>query len=140
MGTDRRVKIVSTLGPAVAGQERLRDLLTAGADMVRINAAHGSPDDRARLIDDVRAAAAEVGKLGPILFDLRGLKIRTGPLEGDEPIPFARGSEVVIHAEPVTTIPGRIGIDYPNLLDVIQPGSRLLISDGLIELMVQRIE
>lgn len=140
MGTDRRVKIVSTLGPAVAGQDRLRDLLTAGADMVRINAAHGSPDDRARLIDDVRAAAVEVGKLVPILFDLRGLKIRTGPLGGDEPIPIARGSEVVIHPEPVPTQLGRIGIDYPNLLDVIQPGSRLLISDGLIELMVDRIE
>src|SRR3954451_15375428 len=101
VGTDRRVKIVSTLGPAVAGQDRLRELLTAGADMVRINAAHGSPDDRARLIDDVRAAAAEVGKLVPILFDLRGLKIRTGPLGGDEPIPFARGSEVTILPEPV---------------------------------------
>jgi pyruvate kinase len=140
VSTDRRVKIVTTLGPAVAGQERLRDLLNAGADVVRINAAHGSPEDRARLIDDVRQASLDVGKSVPILFDLRGLKIRTGSLEGEEPVPFARGSNVVIHSEPVPTIPGRIGIDYPNLLDVIQVGSRLLISDGLIELMVDRIE
>jgi pyruvate kinase len=108
--------------------------------MVRINAAHGTSEDRARLIDDVRTAATDVGKMVPILFDLRGLKIRTGPLSGDEPVPFARGSEVVIFAEPVPTQPGRIGIDFANLLDVIQPGSRLLISDGLIELMVDRIE
>lgn len=140
VGTERRVKIVATLGPAVGGRERLRDLLLAGTDMVRINAAHGSPEDRARLIDDVRGAAGDLNKLVPILFDLRGLKIRTGPLAGEEPVPFARGSEIVIYPEPVPTSPGKIGIDYPNLLDVIQPGSRLLISDGLIELMVDRYE
>lgn len=140
MTSERRVKIVATLGPAVAGRERLRELLSAGADMVRINAAHGTPEGRAQLIDDVRGASAELGKLVPILFDLRGLKIRTGSLIGDEPVPFARGSEVVIYPEAIPTQPGKIGIDYPNLLDVIQPGSRLLISDGLIELMVQRIE
>lgn len=140
MGADRRVKIVATLGPAVAGKERLRELLVAGADMVRINAAHGNPDDRARTIDDVRTVAGELGVMAPILFDLKGLKIRTGPLEGEEPVPVARGSEVQIVPEPVPTKPGRIGIDYPQLFDVIQPGTRLLISDGLIELMVAEIK
>ncbi len=140
MSTERRVKIVATLGPATAGRERLKELLRAGADMVRINAAHGSPEERARMIDDVRAAAGELGKMIPILFDLRGLKIRTGPLANNEPVPFARGSEVIVVPEPVPTEPGIIGIDYPNLLDVIGPGSRILISDGLIELLVDRIE
>lgn len=139
VSTERRVKIVATLGPAVAGRERLRELMSAGADMVRVNAAHGSPDDRAKLIDDVRGAAMDLGKFVPILFDLRGLKIRTGPLASEEPVPFARGSAVEIYSEPVPTEPGKIGIDYPNLFDVIQPGSRLLISDGLIELMVERL-
>jgi pyruvate kinase len=136
----RRVKIVTTLGPAVAGRERLRDLLLAGADMVRINAAHGSPEDRAKLIEDVRAAADEVGQNVPILFDLRGLKIRSGPLGGDEPVPIARGSEVCVFPTPIPTEPGKVGIDLPDLLSVLRPGSRILISDGLIELMVDRIE
>jgi pyruvate kinase len=140
VSVDRRVKIVTTLGPAVAGRERLQELLLAGADVVRINAAHGGPDDRARLIEDVRWAADQIGRYVPILFDLKGLKIRSGPLAGDEPVPFARGSDVEVFAEPVPTEPGKIGIDYANLLDVIQPGSRMLISDGLIELMVDRIE
>ena len=140
MAAERRVKIVATLGPAVAGKERLVELITAGADMVRINAAHGSEEERARLIDDVRSAAAEVGMPIPILFDLRGLKIRTGPLSEGTPVPFARGSEVTIVPEPEPTREGLIGINYPNLLDVIQPGSRILIADGLIELLVDRIE
>lgn len=137
---DRRVKIVTTLGPAVEGRERLQELLQAGADVVRINAAHGGAESRARLIDDVRWAADQAGRFVPILFDLKGLKIRTGPLKGEEPVPFARGSDVDVVAEPVPTEPGKIGIDYANLLDVVQPGSRMLISDGLIELMVQRFE
>ncbi|HEY8446600.1 MAG TPA: pyruvate kinase [Thermomicrobiales bacterium] len=140
MATERRVKIVATLGPATSGRDRLRELIQAGADMVRINAAHGTPEERARMIEDVRAAAAELGKYIPILLDLRGLKIRTGPLANDEPVPCARGSEVEVIPEPIPSSPGRIGIDYPNLLDVIGPGSRILISDGLIELLVDRIE
>lgn len=108
--------------------------------MVRINAAHGSSEDRAKLIDDVRFVSNEIGKQVPILFDLRGLKIRTGPLTGDEKIPIGRGSVVEIVPEPVPVTSKRIGIDFPELLSVIQPGSRLLISDGLIELLVDRIE
>ena len=136
----RRVKIVTTLGPAVAGRDRLRELLLAGADMVRINAAHGSPEDRAKLIEDVRAAADDVGQFVPVLFDLRGLKIRTGPLKGDEPVPIARGIEVCVFPTPIPTEPGKVGIDFPDLLAVLRPGSRILISDGLIELMVDRVE
>lgn len=138
---ERRVKIVATLGPAVAGKAKLIDLITAGADMVRINAAHGSEEGRTRLIEDVRAASQEVGKPVPILFDLRGLKIRTGPLpEGSGPVPFARGSDVRIVPMPEPTREGLIGINLPQLLSVIKPGSRILIADGLIELLVDRMD
>jgi pyruvate kinase len=137
---ERRVKIVATLGPASRTPETLRELFEAGLDVVRINAAHGSPDERARLVEDVRNVSAQVGHLVPILFDLRGLKIRTGPLAGDERVGYARGStvEVVNRPEPIT--PERIGIDYAPLFDVIQAGSRILISDGLIELLVEKID
>ena len=136
---ERRVKIVATLGPSSTGRDRLRDLLQAGVDVARINAAHGSPDERAALIADVRAAARELGRLVPILFDLRGLKIRTGPLAGDEKVPIARGTSIEIVNTPEPTTATRIGIDYPRLFEVIQPGSRILIADGLVELLVERI-
>jgi pyruvate kinase len=137
---ERRVKIVATLGPASRSPETLRELFDAGLDVVRINAAHGSPEDRARLVEDVRNVSQEAGRLVPILFDLRGLKIRTGPVLGDEKVGFARGGKVEIVNTPVPTTPERIGIDYAQLFDVIQPGSRVLISDGLIELLVEKIE
>ena len=59
---------------------------------------------------------------------------------GEEKVGFARGGTVEIVNTPVPTTPERIGIDYAPLFDVIQPGSRVLISDGLIELLVEKIE
>jgi pyruvate kinase len=137
---ERRVKIVATLGPASRERETLREMFEAGVDVVRVNAAHGSPEGRAQLVADVRAVSEEVGHLVPILLDLRGLKIRTGPLAGEEKIGFARGTRVEVTNTPVPTTPERIGIDYPALFELIQPGSRILISDGLIELLVERIQ
>jgi pyruvate kinase len=140
---ERRVKIVTTLGPATSGRDQLRDLILAGADMVRVNAAHGSDEDRKILIDDVRAASAELGLRVPILFDLRGLKIRTTSIENadaHDTVSVARGSKVTVVEGNVPTREGVIGIELPGLMGYLQPGSRLLISDGLIELFVESID
>jgi pyruvate kinase len=137
---DRRVKIVTTLGPAVSTPEKLRELLAAGADVVRVNAAHGSEEDRLNIIERVRAAADEVGRHIPILFDLRGLKIRTGPLpEGQKFVRITEGDQLRLVPGPVETGDGVLGINYPQVLEVISPGSRVLISDGLIELLVDQV-
>ncbi len=137
---ERRVKIVSTLGPAVSTPERLRSLLEAGVDVVRVNAAHGSATERADLIQKVRDAAKAVDRRVPILFDLQGLKIRTGPLpDGEKRVPVARGSSVSVVPHAVETTRKQIGINFPQLMKVIAPESRILISDGLIELLVEEV-
>lgn len=140
MTMQRRVKIVTTLGPSVSSRERLRELLEAGADVVRVNAAHGSEDDRLNIIENVRAVAEEMGRFVPILFDLRGLKIRTGPLpEGKKFVRIHEGDQIRLVAGPVPTENRTLGINYDKVLDVISPGSRVLISDGLIELQVREV-
>ena len=130
---DRRVKIVATLGPASGHSvERLIQLFEAGANVVRINAAHGDHDVATGLVTRVREAGAQIGRRVPILLDLQGLKIRTGPLEVQgQDVPIARGSRVRLYPKPVPSTPEQIGINFPNLLGVITPGSRVLISDGL---------
>ena len=137
---ERRVKIVATLGPAVGDPDMLRQLIEAGVDVCRVNAAHGTADIRSQLIHGVREASRQAGRHVAILFDLQGLKIRTGPVaNGNDPVPFARGTEVEIVPEAVPTTPGRIGVGYADLLSVIRPGNRVLIADGLIELLITRI-
>lgn len=136
----RRVKIVTTVGPATSTPERLRELIEAGADVVRVNAAHGSPEDRLNTITTVRQVSADIKKYVPILLDLRGLKIRSGPLPGSEKfVPIHEGQMVTLKPGPETTTGDIIGINLPQLLDVISVGSRVLISDGLIELHVREI-
>ena len=135
----RYVKIVATLGPAVVGREALDALVVAGVDVARINTAHGSRDERARLIADLRAVSRERGRHIPVLLDLRGLKIRTGPLVDGQAVPLARGSRVRVYPEPVPTTQEQIGVTYPKLLEVVMPGSRVLLADGLIELLVEEV-
>lgn len=136
----RRVKIVSTVGPAVSSVEKLRALMEAGVNVVRVNAAHGSPEDRLNIIGMVREAADSLGRHIPILLDLRGLKLRTGPLpEGEFGMEIQRNQKIRLVPGPVTSSENVIGINYAPLLSVIEPGSRVLISDGLIELEVLEV-
>ena len=135
----RRVKIVATLGPAVLGRENLGKMIDAGMDVARINCAHGTRDERAQMIEDLRAAADERNRQIPILMDLRGLKLRTGPLEGEHAVPLARGGQVRVYPSQVPTTPDQFGVNYPKLLDVVVPGARMLVADGLIELLVEEV-
>lgn len=136
----RKVKIVTTVGPAVSSVEMLRSLMEAGADVVRVNAAHGSQEDRLDIINMVREAADSLGRHVPILLDLRGLKIRTGPLpEGTFGMEINRGDEIRLVPGPVVSSNDQIGINLEQFLQVVEPGSRVLISDGLIELVVKSV-
>ncbi len=135
----RRVKIIATLGPAVSGRDQLGALIDAGVDVARINCAHGTLEERARMIGDLRAVAAERNRNIPILMDLRGLKLRTGPLEDGSPVPLARGGKIRVYPEQVPTSSTQMGVNYPKLLDVVVPGARMLVADGLIELLVEEV-
>jgi pyruvate kinase len=138
-GTARRVKIVATLGPAVAGPDNLRQLIEAGVDVARINSAHGTLEQRAAFINDLRAVSDDLGRHIPVLLDLRGLKLRTGPLAGTDAVPLARGSQVKLYPGNIPTTDKQIGINYERLLEVLVPGERVLLADGLIELLVERV-
>ncbi|CAN5801156.1 pyruvate kinase [soil metagenome] len=138
---NRRVKIVATLGPSSASSvQRLVRLLETGVDVARINAAHGTEEDRANYIQRVREAASQLGRRVPVLFDLQGLKIRTGFIEHDaaETNIDSEGA-LRLYPNDVPSNSEQIGIGYPTLLTVLAPGSRVLISDGLIELIVDRV-
>ena len=74
----RTTKIVATLGPATDAPDRLRKLFEAGVDVFRLNASHGTQEDHARRIKNVRELEVELGRHTGILLDLQGPKIRLG--------------------------------------------------------------
>jgi pyruvate kinase len=135
----RRTKIVATLGPASESEDRLRQLIEAGLDVVRLNFSHGTHEEHAERIARVRAVAAAVGKPVAILQDLQGPKIRTGELASDIPVLLQDGAPFVITTEPTLGDARRVSTTYQGLPGDAAPGDRILISDGLIELAVTAV-
>jgi len=136
----RRAKIVATAGPASRTEVRLRDLLVAGVDVVRINMSHGSHDDQAETIRTARKLAAELKRPLAILVDLSGPKIRTGKLQGGTPVELLTGKPFTITTRNVEGDASLVSTSYLQLPVDVTPGNRILLADGLIELIVDRVD
>ena len=131
-------KIIATLGPATDSVEKIAELIEAGVRVFRINFSHGSFDDYDKLIANIRKAESETGQFVGILGDLSGPKIRTGKvipggilLKKDDEIRFLQreiigGTEGNEYAFSTT---------YPQFIDEVKIGERILLDDGNIELI-----
>ncbi|MFQ5692197.1 MAG: pyruvate kinase, partial [Nitrospinota bacterium] len=136
MADERRAKIVCTLGPASGSLEMIRRLIRAGMDVARLNASHGTFDEHAKTIGNVRRAAAELGKPVAILLDLPGPKIRLGEIAGGSVL-LQAGAAVVLTGRRVMGDAQRVSTSYPKLVREVQPGDPILIDDGRIHLRVR---
>lgn len=133
---DRRAKIVCTLGPASNSEAMLRQLLRLGMDVARLNFSHGTHEEHARAIERVRKAAAKESRTVCVLQDLQGPKIRTGRLRDRRAIVLKAGSRLTITPRNVPGTPSLISTSFKELAKEVAPGSRILLSDGIIELRV----
>jgi pyruvate kinase len=121
-----------TLGPATDAPGRLEAIVRAGADIARINFSHGTVEEQRRRIRAWRAAAAQTGRTVGVLADLPGPKLR---LLLRESRTLQNGEWIYLVAtEEWRTESGVVGLTEPQVLDEIQPGQRLLIDDGRIQL------
>lgn len=135
----RRAKIVCTLGPAVETPEKIRELISAGMNMARLNLSHGGyPEHQARL-DMVRTAAAEHGQAVAILVDLQGPKIRLARF-AHGPHELARGDIFTITTDEVEGTKERVGTTYKGLPGDCKPGDRILIDDGKVTVEVLEVK
>ena len=138
-GSSRRAKIVCTIGPSCNTESTLRDLMRLGMDVARLNFSHGTHEEHARVIERLRKSAAAEGRTICILQDLQGPKIRTGRLSDHMPVMLATGSRVTITPKNVLGTAKQISTSFSTLADEVRPGSRILLSDGLIELRVKGV-
>ena len=127
-----RTKIVCTLGPASATRETLRSLMEAGLNVARLNFSHGTHEQHARTVAMVRDTATALGRPIAILGDLQGPRIRIGDLA--EPCLVHEGEDVVLVAGEDAE-PGQFPTTYAHLCDDVKVGDRILVDDGLIELV-----
>ncbi|HET7215455.1 MAG TPA: pyruvate kinase [Terriglobia bacterium] len=135
----RRARIVCTLGPATDPPEVLNSLLNAGMDVARFNFSHGSHSEHGRRLKRLREAAAHCGKAVAIMQDLQGPKIRTGQLEGGRRVELREGAAVTITTRPVPSNSRFISTTFLRLPQEVHAGNSILLSDGLIELVVESV-
>jgi len=131
-----RTKIVCTLGPSTNSRETLRSLMEAGLNVARLNFSHGTHDQHARTIAMVRETAAQLGRPVAILGDLQGPRIRIGDLS--EPRAVNDGEDIVLVAGEDAG-PGQFPTTYDHLCDDVKVGDRILVDDGLIELVALEV-
>ncbi|WP_257448291.1 pyruvate kinase [Archangium lipolyticum] len=132
----RRAKIVCTLGPASQSQEMLEALIEAGMDVARLNFSHGSHEQHAENIAKLRAASLKVRKAVGILGDLQGPKIRTGRFITGSTDLKEGGEFHITTDESVKGTDEIVSTTYPHLAADVNPGDRILLDDGLLELRV----
>lgn len=138
--SQRRTKIVATLGPATNDPAMLARILDAGCDCVRLNYSHDTAEEHARRVGQVRALAAETGIEVGIMADLQGPKIRVARFR-DGPIQLAEGDHFTIDAALANDAGDQtqVGVTYKELPRDVGAGDTLLIDDGRIVLRVTRV-
>ena len=129
----RNAKIVCTLGPASSDRGTIRELAEAGMSVARLNASHGSREDRAELIDRVRDVDEERPEPVAVMLDMQGPEIRTAPLPEGETVTLETGSEIRF-VEGDEADSETVGLSLP--IEAVDPGDRILLDDGLIETTV----
>ena len=133
----RKAKILITLGPTSREPEVVEKLIAAGANGVRMNMSHGTHEEKAEDIARARAAAARLGRPLAILVDLSGPKIRTRRLKDGQPVKLNPGSLFILTTEDIVGDEKRVATNYPDLPRVVQPGTRMLLDDGALSLIVE---
>jgi len=135
----RRAKIVATLGPASNTESVIRDLVRAGVDVLRLNFSHSTHERKLAVIKLIRKVSREERKALCILGDLQGPKIRTASLKDHLPVLLKAGGRLTITSRDVPGTAALVGTTFKTLAENVEQGSRILLSDGLIELRVHDV-
>jgi len=130
----RKTKIVATLGPAVDSLDDVRAMVEAGLNVARFNFSHGTNEEHLQRHEWVREASTATGIPVATMQDIQGPKIRVGVFPGGAVV-LEPGSEVTIAPGEGEGNDSLVCVAYLEYVD-LQPGSRVLLSDGLISLEV----
>lgn len=135
---DRKTKIVCTLGPATDSLEVLRQLMLEGMDVARFNFSHGDHSEQEKRLEQVKKLREELGLPVATLLDTKGPEIRLGKLQGGKAV-LEEGQTFVLTTQERLGDEQCVSISYKELIQDVQPGGRILIDDGLIELTIREI-
>ena len=131
-----RTKIVCTIGPATRSRKVLKELILAGMNVARLNFSHGAHKDHKKVADSIKSLSRSLKRPVAIMLDLQGPKIRTGLIKGGF-LQIKPRDPLTITTRAIKGEPGIISTTYGRITKDLQPGDKILMDDGLIELKVK---
>lgn len=135
----RKTKIVCTLGPASDSEEMISKLMDAGMNVCRLNMSHGSYEEQGARIDRIKRLRREKNIPVAIMLDTKGPEVRTKTLKADK-VTLQAGQEFILTSRDIEGDETQVAITYPRMVELVHPGNRILIDDGLIALDVKQIK
>ena len=136
--SQKRTKIVATVGPACDSYDKLVELVKAGVNVFRLNISHGDYENKLKVIGFIQ----KINRTHPvniaILADLQGPKLRVGDLTGGR-VELTDGDELIFTTEKVLGTKSKIYVSYPHLAQDVQVGERIFLDDGKMEVQVKKI-
>ncbi|MBN2506892.1 MAG: pyruvate kinase [Verrucomicrobia bacterium] len=133
-----KTKIVATIGPASESPDMIERLIRAGMNVARLNFSHGDFADHAERIARLRAAERVTRRRVAILADLPGPKMRLGRID-PEPVELRAGDRFILTRDELPGNAQRASMSFARLPEVVKPGDRLYLNDGLVQLVVERV-
>ena len=135
----KKTKIIATVGPSTDNLEILTKMIDHGMDVARFNFSHGSHTDHVARIAGVREAAMKTGRPIALMADTKGPEMRLGMFAKDK-VELKAGQAFILTTKVVDGTEEKATVNYAGLPADVQPGMRILLSDGLIGLKIDRVE
>lgn len=135
----KRTKIICTVGPSTDAPGVLDAMLAAGMNVARFNFSHGTHEDHAKRIAMVRAAAQKAGRHIALMLDTKGPEMRLGKFAAGK-AQLTAGQSFVLTGRELMGTQERASVNYANLAHEVEAGMKILLADGLIELLIETIE
>jgi len=134
-----KTKIVCTIGPASQSPEMMEQMIRAGMNVARLNFSHGDFSSHKKVIDNLRTASKAAGMRVAIMADLSGPKMRIGTFS-QEPIELKTGDDFTLTTEDIIGDSSRVSVSFTPLPQVVNPGDKLFLNDGYVQLEVIKAE
>ncbi len=135
---NQKTKIIATIGPASNSKEVIKKLIKAGMNVARINFAHGSLEEHAKVVERIRRVSERLETRVAILGDLPGVKIRVGRLK-EEPVILNKGERVTLTVRDVDGDASAIPVEFKDFPNLVGKGDLIYLNDGLIRLRVEEV-
>lgn len=135
-----RTKIICTIGPASRPTEKLVELINNGLSAARVNFSHGDHEEHGVTIKNLKEARKITGREIPLVLDTKGPEIRLKKFKDDAQVTLQKGNKFTVTTRDVLGDETIVAVSYEGLAKDLEVGSRILIDDGLVELIVDEIK